>query len=264
MTRTLLDIAPTIGTLAGIPLPHVQGSPITEFLEYFGAGAPFPVVLVIVDSLCSNVYYHPELHIPNIETLATNGIMENLCAVSNKTTPAIASILCGAYPEVHRVYITNDVKKPSLKSILEIASEMGIVCGMVTEAEGASAFRHRIDFTVGVSDSEDIESYDEGVLKGTLTLIRRGCDIVCTHFRSIDRAAHRAEQPADLAEACEFVDTLVGKLMRLDASMFVCGDHIVHTRWQLGMHTTIPFIGCSTPIDDGSLHLTTFMSGEPQ
>lgn len=252
MTRTLLDIAPTIGTLAGIPLSRVQGSPIMGFLEHFRGSAHFPIVLVIVDSLCSNVYYHPELRVPNIESLAANGIMENLYTVSNKTTPAIASILCGAYPEVHRVYITNDAKNPALRSMLEIASEMGIVCGMVTEAEGASAFRHRIDFTVGVSDSEDIRGYDEDILKGTLTLIRRGCDIVCTHFRSIDRAAHRAEQPADLTEACEFVDMLVGRLMRLDASMFVCGDHLVHTRWQLGMHTTIPFIGCSTPIEDSS------------
>ncbi|MHC1570502.1 MAG: hypothetical protein ACXQS9_01445 [Methermicoccaceae archaeon] len=253
MTRTLLDIAPTIGTLAGVPLRDVQGNQIPSVLEHFSASTEFPIILVIADSLCSNVYDHPQLELPTIRAMGTNCIIEKLHAVSNKTTPAIASILCGVYPEVHGVHITNDVKTPNRKSVLELASEMGIVCGMATESEGAAAFRHRIDFTVGVDDSEDIAKYDEKILRGTLALVRRGCDIVCTHFRSIDRAAHRAAGVADLVDACTFVDGLVGRLARLHATMFLCGDHIVHTKWQLGTQTTIPFIGCATPIEGSPL-----------
>ena len=252
MTRTLLDIAPTMAAMAGVPLPHVQGTQIHSFIEHFSEDMMFPIILVIADSLCSNVYDHPQLDLPSTRRMAANGVIERLSSVSSKTTPAIASILCGAYPEVHGVHITNDVKTPQLKSMLELASEMGVVCGMVTESEGATAFRHRIDFTVGVDDSTDITQYDEKILKGTLSLVRKGCDIVCTHFRSIDRAAHRADEPADLVEGCRFVDGLVETLMRLDATIFLCGDHVVHTKWQLGMQTTIPFIGCRTPFEGAS------------
>jgi hypothetical protein len=226
MPRSLIDIAPTLAHRLGTPLPWAQGLPIPDMLNIKGD----KTVLLIVDSLCSNVYDHPKMPLFNLREIADKGHIERLLHVSTKTTPAIASILCGTYPEVHKVFVTNDVKKPGVKSVLEVAHESGIPCGMITEREGAEAFKHKITYSVGIEDSDDMISYDENVIKETRRLLQKGCSVVCSHIRTLDRVAHLTEDVEELKDACLFVDSLIEEVAEWGVVLFVCGDHVIHSK----------------------------------
>ena len=261
MPRTLLDVAPSIATVLGIRLePGVQGSPLpyAGMLSYHrwddvngGAQTQHETsipqqLLIIVDSLSSSIYENPEMPFFHLRRLAENGECYTLMHVSSKTTPAIASILCGVYPERHKVMRTADVKLPQMKSVLEIASKLGVPCAMVTEKEGAEAFKKRIMCSVGVPDSEDILSYDEEIIKRTREILDTNkYGVVCTHLRTLDRTAHRTPQISKLKEACGFIDSLIWELiseLKRETIVMICGDHIIHTPEPIGTQQTIPLV----------------------
>ncbi|MEA3281717.1 MAG: sulfatase [Euryarchaeota archaeon] len=223
-TRSLVDIAPTIAELLGIPLPGVDGVAIPELTDHLQRCDR--MVLTIVDSLGYFTYQRLQPYMPHIR-----GTVIRCRAVADHTTPAIASILTGCRPDTHRTFTTADVCTSPIKSILELAEESGIKSAVVIESEGAKAMKTKIDLVAGVDDSSDILDYDAKIKEHTIELLKHNPVLMVVHFRAIDRYAHEARSFDELAYAAECIDGHISKICRhLDSNtcVIVCGDHQIH------------------------------------
>ncbi len=223
-TRSLVDIAPTIAELLGIPLPGADGTAIPELTDRLQRCDR--VVLIIVDSLGYFTYRRLQPYMPHVQ-----GTVIRCRAVADHTTPAIASILTGCRPDTHRTFATSDVCTSSIKSILELAEERGIKSAVVIESEGADAMRTKINLVAGVEDSSDILDYDAKIKEHTIDLLKYEPILMTVHFRAIDRYAHEARSFDELAYAAERIDSHISEICRhldLNTCVFVCGDHPIH------------------------------------
>ncbi len=223
-TRSLVDIAPTIAKLLGIPLPGADGAAISELTDRLQRCDR--VVLVIVDSLGYLTYQRLQPYMPHVQ-----GTVIRCRAVADHTTPAIASILTGCHPDTHRTFATSDVCTSPIKSILEIAEERGIKSAVVIESEGAEAMKTKIDLVAGVDDSSDMLDYDAKIKERTIDLLKHEPVLMAVHFRAIDRYAHEARSFDELAYAAERIDSHISEICRnLDRNtcVIVCGDHPFH------------------------------------
>ncbi len=223
-TRSLVDIAPTIAELLGIPLPGADGAAIPELADRLQRCDR--VVLAIVDSLGYFTYQRLLPYMPHI-----HGTVIRCKAVADHTTPAIASILTGCRPDTHRTFTTADVCTSPIKSILEIADERGIKSAVVIESEGAEAMRTKIDTVAGVDDSNDMLDYDAKIKERTIDLLKHEPVLMAVHFRAIDRYAHEARSFDELAYAAERIDSHISEICsHLDRNtcVIVCGDHPIH------------------------------------
>ena len=95
-----LDIAPTVAGILGFVIPELDGKPI-GIVQSWGCK---DVVIIIIDSLGYDlfIWLMPELR--SLSDLANDGHLFRAKAVSNHTTPAIASILSGLLPEHHCIF----------------------------------------------------------------------------------------------------------------------------------------------------------------
>lgn len=221
---SLVDIAPTIAELIGVPLPDVDGAVIPELIDRLQRCDR--VVLIIVDSLGYSIYQRLRSSMPYMK-----GITIRCRAVSDHTTPAIASILTGCYPDTHRVLTTADVLTSPIKSILERAEECGIRSAVVIESKGAAAMKTKIDLAAGVSDSSDILAYDADIRERSLDLLKHNPILMVIHFRAIDRYAHEERSLDELIYAAESIDGHIEEICRnLDRNtgVIICGDHPIH------------------------------------
>ena len=223
-SRSLVDIAPTIAELLGIPLPGADGAAIPELIDHLQRCDR--VVLIIVDSLGYFTYQRLQPYMPHVQ-----GTVIRCRAVADHTTPAIASILTGCHPDTHRTFTTADVCTSPIKSILEIAEERGIKSAVVIESEGAEAMKTKIDLVAGVDDSSDMLAYDATIKEHTIDLLKHEPVLMVVHFRAIDRYAHEARSFDELAYAAERIDSHIDEIRRhlnRDTCVIVCGDHPIH------------------------------------
>ena len=84
-----VDIAPTIAHILGISIPEADGR-LIEDVEIWRCQN---VILVIIDSLGYDLYRWLEPELKNIPLLSNHGLVLRAKAVTNHTSPAIASIL---------------------------------------------------------------------------------------------------------------------------------------------------------------------------
>lgn len=216
-----IDVAPTIARILGFPF-RADGAPVEKLVSY-GLGSA-RLSLLIVDALG----YQPYLaHERSFEGLAWMGRVGKLlkCKVNAyKTTPAIASILCGMKPKAHKVYRTGDVYKRPFKSVLEAASAAGVKSAVAMEEKGALTFEGRIDVVKPVKDEGDALAFDEAVKRGLLEALREGCGLSVAHLRALDKLGYASE-------AVRSVDTNVlevAKALGEGGLVMVCGDHPPH------------------------------------
>jgi len=97
---SLLDIAPTAAQLLGVRLPFSDGQAI-DLVEGWGCRN---AAIIIVDSLGYDLMIHLLHRMENAAQLIDEGLLLRARAVSNQTTPAIASILSGLLPEHHQIF----------------------------------------------------------------------------------------------------------------------------------------------------------------
>ena len=95
-----VDIAPTAALILGLQLPKPDGSPI----DLAVARGCKNVAIIIIDSLGYDLLMWLLPTLENMRDLSTVGKLLRITAVSNHTTPAIASILSGLLPEHHEIF----------------------------------------------------------------------------------------------------------------------------------------------------------------
>ena len=223
---SLVDIAPAIAELIGVPLPGADGVVRPALCDPMRRCSR--VVLIIVDSLGYSTYRRLK---PSMPSVSVKGTLLRCEAVSDHTTPAIASILSGCYPETHRVFTTADVLTSSIKSVLERAEECGVRTAVVIEADGAAAMKTKIKHSEGVPDSRDIIAYDAAIKEHAIDLLKHEPILMALHFRAIDRYAHEGRSFDDLAFAAESIDQHIAEICGhtlADSCVIVCGDHPFH------------------------------------
>jgi hypothetical protein len=225
---SLIDIAPAIAELIGVPLPGADGVVRPELSDLMRRCSRVGVVLIIVDSLGYSTYQRLK---PSMPSVSVKGTLLRCEAVTDHTTPAIASILSGCYPRTHRVLTTADMLTSSIKSVLERAEECGVKSAVVIEADGAAAMKTKIELSEGVPDSRDIIAYDAAIKGHAIDLLEHKPVLMVLHFRAIDRYAHEGRSFDDLAFAAGSIDRHIAEICRhtlADSCIIVCGDHPIH------------------------------------
>ena len=106
-------------------------------------------------------------------------------AVSNHTTPAIASILSGLLPEHHGIFDKAGAKESSILSLPEMASASGLKAAVIMEKNGAEVYQGLIEIVEGIPDSIPPEDFDREVLpqdrSGHLTEAQASCHLLHRH-----------------------------------------------------------------------------------
>ena len=151
-----LDIAPTVARLLGIEIPYNDGQAI-DMVEGWGCRK---AVLIIVDSLGYDLMAYLLPRMENLSRLIADGISLKARAVSNHTTPAIASILSGLVPEHHQIFDKAGAKTSSILSLPEIASAAGLKSAVIMETNGAEVYEGLIEIIHGISDRIPPEEFD--------------------------------------------------------------------------------------------------------
>jgi predicted AlkP superfamily pyrophosphatase or phosphodiesterase len=223
----LLDVAPTAAKVLGINLPQSDGLAI-NVVEGWGCRN---VVLIIVDSLGYDLYRWLYPHLANISALAKRGVILEAEAVSNHTSPAIATILSGLLPEHHKIFDKQRAKESSLLSIPEIASASGLKAAVIMEKNGAEVYSGLIEIVRGVPDDLAPEEFDRWVCCHALLALSEKPRLLVSYFIGIDKAAHMGLGPAGIRNAAVLIDRCVGEMVAAadDETLFIlCGDHPVH------------------------------------
>ncbi|MFB3763697.1 MAG: alkaline phosphatase family protein [Methanotrichaceae archaeon] len=224
---SLVDIAPTIAGILGICLTDADGRPIEEIMD---CGCK-NVILIIVDSLDYGLYRWLKPDMKNMQAIESDGVLLSAEAVSNHTTPAIASILSGLMPEHHGIYDKAGAKASSILSLPEIASSSGLKSAVIMERSGAEVYEGLIEIIGGVSDSLSATEFDSEILRLSLDAVRRRPRLLVTYFLGIDRTAHLGMGLGQIKDAAVFIDDCIGKLVRAveqETVVIICGDHTVH------------------------------------
>lgn len=237
---SLVDIAPTISEILHINMIKPHGHVLHQITEYARKNKTRKVVLIIVDSLGYALYQHLTESMPNLQKITDSGLVLKCKSPADHTTPAIASIFTGYYPEEHRLYYTNDIYKeraknesnPKIKTIMEWAHDSGLKSGIVIESLGAESLLGRIYGTFGVPDSDDIIEYDKKVAENTVKALKSKPDIIAVHIRAIDRFAHKSYTWNEIKYSARSVDENIGNICSHagEGSLFIiCGDHPIHS-----------------------------------
>jgi len=216
-----IDIAPTIASVMGIPYKS-DGRPVEEIVTY-GKGCS-QILLLIIDAFGYLQYLKSKRLFHNIWRMCSSGRLYRCKSNAYRTTPSIASILCGRKPKVHKIYNTGDVYKSYLKSILEAASEQGIKSAVVMEEKGALAFEGRIDVVKPVKDRENVIEFDGIVKEATIETVKDGYGLIVAHLRALDKLGYTPY-------AIKSVDVNVSEIAKAcstDSLIMLCGDHPPH------------------------------------
>ena len=225
---SLLDIAPTAANVLGISLPQSDGHPI-DAVASWGCNN---VVLIIVDSLGYDLYMWLRPRLKNISALADQGFVFTAKAVSNHTTPSIATILSGLLPEHHQIFDKQGAKDSGLLSIPEIASASGQKSAVIMDENGAQVYQGLIEIVGGVSDILSPAVFDREICRRTLEALSQRPKLLVTYFIGIDKIVHMGLGPKDILEAALLIDGCMGEIVRAADSktlFIICGDHPVHS-----------------------------------
>jgi len=219
-TVTQLDIAPTIAKLYDLDF-KCSGHVIREVIDKYSGRK---VVLLIIDSLGFQSYMLHKKSLSFVSKLAHNGLIYKCITVTKRTTPAIATVLCGLRPEEHRVYNTGDISLSNVKSVAEFLSEKGVRTGVIMEEKGALTFKNRVDIVVPIKDREDILLFDQEVAISVTSLVNQELDFIVAHMRSLDKLGYTTEAIKCINERTEQITSSLDEKWLIT----VCGDHPPH------------------------------------
>jgi predicted AlkP superfamily pyrophosphatase or phosphodiesterase len=222
-----VDIAPTIAHMLGISIPKPDGRPIEEVKGWRCQNA----VLAIVDSLGYDLYKWLESELKNIPVLAQHGLVLRAKAISNHTSPAIASILSGLLPEHHGIYDTESAKRSPILSIPEIASFAGMRSAVVMEKGGAEVYEGLIEFIGAVPRTLSPLEFDREICRLSLEALSLTPRLLVSYFIGIDKAAHNGLSSDGFKEAAMTIDHCLGEIadaVQPGTMMVIVGDHPIH------------------------------------
>jgi len=222
-----LDIAPTIASILGLQLPQSDGKAI-EAVADWGCNK---AALIIVDSLGYDLLLHLLKDMPNMNQLSRDGLLLQARSVSNRTTPAIASILSGLLPEHHQILDKAGAKESSILSLPEIAASAGEACAVIMEQNGADVYQGLIESVHGISDSLPPEQFDEEACRLTCQALLNRPNLLVSYFIGIDKNAHLGSGMDGIRKAALLIDRCIGRIMALadeKTLLVICGDHPIH------------------------------------
>jgi predicted AlkP superfamily pyrophosphatase or phosphodiesterase len=222
-----LDVAPTIARVLQIRLPNADGCIIDGIAEWGCRN----VVLIIIDSLGYDLFLWLEPWLHNMSALVKHGQLHSARAVSNHTTPAIATILSGLLPEHHGIFNKAGAKETSILSLPEIASDSGFKAAVIMERNGAEVYQGLIEIIGGISDRIPPADFDREACRLTQQALAQSPRILVTYFIGIDKAVHNGGGPKEIREAALVIDQCLGKIIgaaKRDTLFVLCGDHPIH------------------------------------
>ena len=224
---SILDVAPTLARTLGTSLPRSDGQPIEAVVEWGCKNA----VLLIVDSLGYDLFRWLMPGLPNMSCLAKAGVLFKADVVSDRTTPAIASILSGLLPEHHGIYDKAGAKESSLLSLPEIASSCGLKTAVVMEKNGAEVYEGLIEIVRGIPDTLPPGDFDRESCRMTMEALRQRPRLLVSYFIGIDKTVHMGLGLDAIKEATAVIDRCLGEIFfaaEPDTLIVLCGDHPVH------------------------------------
>jgi Sulfatase len=222
-----VDIAPTIAQMLGISIHEPDGRSIEEMDRWKCQNA----VLAIVDSFGYDLYKWLEPDLRNISVLAKHGLVLRAQAVSNHTSPAIASILSGLLPVHHGIYDTESAKRSPILSLPEIASSAGMRSAVVMEKGGAEIYEGLIDFIGAVPRTLSPFEFDREICRLSLEALSFMPRLLVSYFIGIDKAAHNGLSSNGFKEAAMAIDHCLGEIagaVQPGTMMVIVGDHPIH------------------------------------
>jgi len=223
----LIDVAPTMARVLGVKTPPTDGRAI-DLVEGWECDR---VVLAIVDSLGYGLYKALEPDLPNMRSMASEGVLLKAECVAATTAPAIASILTGLMPKKHGISNTSQASDSKIRSLLEWASSDMIRSAVVMEEEGARTFNGFVTTVMGVSKSLVGRNFDREILERSLEALKTEPRLLVAHFLGIDRIAHDGGGIEEIRGAASEIDGHLGDLAAAVAErtmVAVCGDHPLH------------------------------------
>jgi predicted AlkP superfamily pyrophosphatase or phosphodiesterase len=222
-----LDIAPTVARTLGFDILELDGKPI-DLVQNWGCRN---VVLIIIDSLGYDLFVWLMPSLQNMSVLAREGLLFQAKAVSNHTTPAIASILSGLLPEHHGIYDKAGAKESSILSLPEVASASGLKTAVIMEENGAEVYRGLIEIVCGIPDDIPPQNFDRRACLLTIEALSKSPRLLVTYFIGIDKSVHLGQGAAGIREAALEIDSCIGKIADNadEETLFIlCGDHPIH------------------------------------
>jgi len=222
-----IDIAPTAALILGLQLPKLDGRPIDSAVTRGCKN----VAIIIIDSLGYDLLICLLPTLENIRTLSNVGQLLWATAVSNHTTPAIASILCGLLPEHHGILDKAGAKESRILSLPEIAAASGLKCAVIMEQNGADVYQGLIEIVHGIPDSIPPQDFDKEACRMTCQALLKRPRLLVSYFIGIDKSIHLGRGWEGIREAALLIDRCIGEIVRTanDQTLFViCGDHPIH------------------------------------
>ncbi|VVB71556.1 Type I phosphodiesterase / nucleotide pyrophosphatase [uncultured archaeon] len=222
-----LDIAPTVASILGLQLPNSDGRPIDQVAEWGCKN----VALIIIDSLGYDLMKWLLPHLPNISVLMEEGMLLSAEAVSNHTTPAIASILSGLLPEHHKIMDKAGAKESSILSLPELASAAGLKSAVIMESNGAQVYSGLIEIANGIPDTIPPEEFDRQACRMTMEALLQRPRLLVSYFIGIDKSVHLGRGAKEIRTAAMLIDLCIGKILRAadpETLFILCGDHPIH------------------------------------
>jgi len=222
-----LDIAPTAARLLGVRLPFSDGQEIDLVQDWGCRNA----AIIIVDSLGYDLMAYLLPRMKNAAQLIDGGLFLRARAVSDHTTPAIASILSGLLPEHHQIFDKAGAKTSSILSLPEIASAAGLKSAVIMETNGAEVYEGLIEIIHGISDQKPPEEFDREACRLTVQSLREKPRLIVSYFIGIDKSVHLKREWADIRIAALNIDCCLGEIAREadeETLLMICGDHPIH------------------------------------
>ncbi|MEI8004475.1 MAG: alkaline phosphatase family protein, partial [Methanothrix sp.] len=181
-----IDIAPTAALILGLQLPGSDGRPI-DFAVAWGCKN---VALIIIDSLGHDLLMWLLPKLENMRALSIEGRLLRATAVSNHTTPAIASILSGLLPEHHGIFDKAGAKESQILSLPEISTAAGQRCAVIMEQNGAAVYQGLVEIVCGIPDSIPPQDFDREACRMTCQALLKKPRLLVSYFIGIDKSVH--------------------------------------------------------------------------
>jgi hypothetical protein len=222
-----IDIAPTAAHILGLQLPKADGS-LIDLAVVRGCKN---VAIIIIDSLGYDLLIWLLPTLQNTRDLTTVGQLLRITAVSNRTTPAIASILCGLLPEHHEIFDKAGAKESRILSLPEIAAMSGRSCAVIMEQNGADVYQGLIKEVHGISDRIPPQDFDREACRMTCQALRERPRLLVSYFIGIDKSVHLGLGLEGIREAALLIDRCIGEIVKTanqETLFIICGDHPIH------------------------------------
>jgi len=167
----------------------------------------------------------------NIRGLSAAGQLLQITAVSNHTTPAIASILSGLLPEHHGIFDKAGAKESRILSLPEIAAAAGLSCAVIMEQNGADVYEGLIEMVHGIPDSIPPQDFDKEACHMTCQALLKKPRLLVSYFIGIDKSVHLGQGLEGIREAALLIDSCIGEIVKTadeETLFIICGDHPIH------------------------------------